>query len=1188
MKHTLWTLLLVPLLSGTLGIASCDTTVDADADGYPATEDCNDNDASIHPGAPDGCDGVDNDCDGSDGPLTTWYVDGDGDGWGSTPITGSACTPEATWVATADDCDDSNSNVYPGANEQCDGIDNDCDQLVDDADADVSNATVIYVDADGDGYGNPASTVLACQLSPGYSAQGYDCNDANPAVNPAASESVGDNIDQNCDGLEMCYSDSDNDGSATSTLRSSSDSDCNDSGEGTVSELSSPAGPDCNDANAKVSPLAGEVIGDGIDQNCDGRETCYVDADGDGSAISSTLISSDTDCLDPGEGTSTEYASPKGPDCNDANTSIYPGASEVVGDGIDQNCDGKESCYTDVDNDGSAVNTVRTSSDLDCYDAGEGTAAELASPKGPDCNDYDSAIHPGAGETAGSGGDEDCDGKVLCYTDLDNDGYRPYTWNTVISTDLDCYDSGEATSSQPDTDCNDADANINPGAPEVPGNTVDENCNGTTAEKLTSMDGGDRHALAVDAKGRVWGWGYNYYGQVGDGTTTSRTAPVLASFSSGTVLKSVAGGYGHSLAIDTAGKVWSWGQNADGQLGDGTTTNHSKPALTVGLSSVTVAAVAAGENHSLALDTAGRVWAWGDNVYGGLGDGTTTDRSSPVQVKGLSGVIVKAIAAGDRFSVAVDSSGYVWTWGYNSYGQLGNGTTVNSSTPVQVKGISGFPTTIAAANNWAAATSNNGQVYLWGDGKSTASGVIHPGGLSFVKVALGAETVYALDSSSIVWAWGSNADGEIGDGTTLSRTSPTQISALRGKGITQIVAGQEFALALSSGGILYSWGANEKGQAGIEVSSVVTSAVELATWGDVREVSAGQYHSLAVATNDELLAWGEDDYAQLSNGNEASNEAQFVVGLEGLVVKTSAGGNDHSMMVDSGGTAWSWGRNNYGQLGDGSTTDKTAPVMVKGLSGVFIADVAAGSNHSLALDDLGRVWAWGYNTNGELGDGTTTARSTPGQVHFPSGTVIVQVVSGDSHSLALDATGKLWAWGSNVDGKLGDGTTTNRTTPVLVTGLTGVTVKWLDAGSTHSLVVDSKNQVLSWGGNAYGQLGDSGGSRSVPGLVGGLNGLQLEGVCAGAYHSVVLDSNGGAWAWGHNAAGQLGDGTTSSHSTPSQVLGLTGTSLEAISCGYYHTLALTNLQTAMAWGSNGKGQIGMGVDTLTPGLVHFP
>jgi hypothetical protein len=443
--------------------------------GYVADNtDCDDAAGSTYPGAPEYCDGVDSDCDGTldEDDATdaqTWYADSDSDGYGDPLTTDVACYQPSGYVGDDSDCDDTVDRVHPGADEYCNGVDDDCDGTVDEADA--LDVTTWYADSDGDGYGDDGSTLAQCNQPSGYESLGGDCDDTDASRSPGEAEVVGDGIDSDCEGGESCYADADGDGYRTDDLVSSADMDCSDSGEALASVTSG----DCDDTDASIYPGAPGVIADGIDQDCDGLETCYADADGDSYRTDVLVASLDPDCSDSGEA----LASMTSGDCDDSDASVHPGATETYGDEIDSNCNGLEGCYVDADNDGYRTSSTVSSSDTDCSDPGEAT---LSDPSG-DCDDGNSAINPGASETTGDGVDYDCDGTEICYRDYDDDGYRPDSTSTYTSLlDTDCGDSHEATASMPTGDCDDSDATSYPGASEIRQDGADNDCDGTVDE----------------------------------------------------------------------------------------------------------------------------------------------------------------------------------------------------------------------------------------------------------------------------------------------------------------------------------------------------------------------------------------------------------------------------------------------------------------------------------------------------------------------------------------------------------------------------------------------------------------------------------------------------------------------------------------------------------------------------------
>ena len=340
-----------------------------------------------------------------------------------------------------------------------------------------------------------------------------------------------------------------------------------------------------------------------------------------------------------------------------------------------------------------------------------------------------------------------------------------------------------------------------------------------------------------------------------------------------------AAGYDHSLAVTATGLVHAWGRNANGQLGDGTTSTRNTSAVVSG--PVSVLAVAAGD-HSLAMTSAGRLWSWGRNTYGQLGDGTTSPRTTAVLLTTVQDVV--AIAAGAQFSLALTSDGRVWSWGAGASGQLGHGTTQNRSTPTAIPGL-----------------------------------------VNVVAIAAGELHALALLGNGEVWAWGRNADGQLGDGTTVSeRRSPVRVGPLTN--VVAIAAGGSHSLAVDGSGRLWAWGANVSGQLGLGSTAMSSTPVEVVLPHAVASVAAGFGHSLARTSGGAVYAWGRNDTGQVGDGTLAMRTSPVEVAGLASVVAVAAGWG-HSIAVRTDGTVWLWGQNGSGQIGDGTWTMRRNPVV---------------------------------------------------------------------------------------------------------------------------------------------------------------------------------------------------------------------------------------------------------------------
>ena len=359
-------------------------------------------------------------------------------------------------------------------------------------------------------------------------------------------------------------------------------------------------------------------------------------------------------------------------------------------------------------------------------------------------------------------------------------------------------------------------------------------------------------AAAADPPGTPWTWGTSDFGQLGNGTTSTAIANPAAVAGLSDVVQ-LEGGREHIIALTATGQVMVWGSNENGQLGLGGNANRSRPtALSVPCGAGGVSQVAAGHNNSLVRCADGRVFSFGLNSDGQLGDGTRTVRRTPVQVQGVTDAI--DVASGRDMSYAIRADGTVLAWGDNAYGELGDGTTTDRLTPVKVTGLTGV-----------------------------------------TEVAGGRDHGLALRADGTVWAFGWNLYGQLGDGTTTNRLTPVQVTT----GVKQITAGAHHSYALATGGQVLAWGRNYRDEIGDGTTTNRLRPVSVIGVSTAVSIGSGRDNGLAVMANGSLMAWGNNDSGQIGDGT-TTNRSRAVV-VPGVTGARAAGGALYSVALVSSG-----------------------------------------------------------------------------------------------------------------------------------------------------------------------------------------------------------------------------------------------------------------------------------------------
>lgn len=494
-------------------------------------------------------------------------------------------------------------------------------------------------------------------------------------------------------------------------------------------------------------------------------------------------------------------------------------------------------------------------------------------------------------------------------------------------------------------------------------------------------------------------------------------------------------------------------------------------------------------------------------------------------------------------------------------------------------------------------------------------------------ISAGAYHVTALKTDGTVWAWGENANQQLGGVLGASRAKPVKITLPGTATPTAISAGGFHTLVLRDDGTVAAFGRNSEGQLGNGGTGNGPVAVSVLT--DVTAVAAGGYHSLALKSDGTVWAWGISTNGQLGTGTFMETTPVQVTGLTDVVAISA--GSFTSYAVKSDGTLWAWGANSSGELGDGTGVDQASPVAVSGLADVIA--VAGGWNHAAALKSDGTVWCWGSNWSGQLGNWYFGGSATPVQANGISDAV--SIAAGSDHTVARLSDGSLWTWGGNFNGQLGNGdawTSTLNFDPV-ASIITSDAVQ-VSAGGYTTFALKSDGTISGFGYVEYGQMGDghyqgkpfpvqafglkAGGASASGGrfhagvvltdgtvgwighydtqnlYIGGLDPddqryqlkvLTLSSAvvqaASGDHHTLVRLSDGTVWAWGTNNSGELGDGTNSTSMSPVQVSGLTGA--VHVSAEGSTSLAVKSDGSVWVWGSNAGGQFADG--TTTPSNV---
>ena len=743
---------------------------------------------------------------------------------------------------------------------------------------------------------------------------------------------------------------------------------------------------------------------------------------------------------------------------------------------------------------------------------------------------------------------------------------------------------------------------------------------------------GSTAAMAIKNDGTLWGWGSTNYGAIGAPVANPITPVQMTSFSN---WSQISCGYQASAAIRADGTLWVSGNNSYGILGLGDLTHRSTYTQVGALSNWS--SVGVGQYHAVALKTDGTIWSWGYNNTGQLGLNTTTSIfSSPVQIGNLSNWANIYTHQDSAWCIAINSNGYMFDWGWNAYGQLGQFDLINRSTPTQFGQFDSASMStwaqVSAGPNHTVALNSLGRIYVCGNNSFGQLGVIDlshrstltqaGSGNTWVNIsAASGNYTSAIKNDGTLWMCGNNQFGQLGQNNTSNYSSLVQVGSLANVNTwTAIANGGIFnpvMSAVKSDGTLWMWGCNSYGTLGFGDITHRYSPTQLGTdsnWAKVVQIATEIPKVFAIKTDGSMWSCGYGGY-QLGTSQASLAKTSTFSQVAGSWSQVAIGGGSSGAAygIKTDGSLWSWGTSVHGSLGNISMTSSSVPRSIAVATSNW-ASVAAGIYTGLAVNSAGELWTWGSNSYGQLGLNTsTTFVSTPVQV--ATDTNWKQVFAADHVAFALKNNGTLWAWGSNTNGQLGLSDKTDRSSPtqigtdsnwsfVSTNGYTTSAIKndgtlWKWQGSSTSypvqiatfstwstvcagsdfVVLDSSGIAYIAGDNSFGTYGQNNNATQNANTITRIGGVgtlisNFAQVSSGWHHTVAVTSNGTLWALGYNSYGQLGLGNTTNRSLIVQIGNLSNWS--KVNAGTYNTTALKTDGTLWAWGSNSYGQLGQG------------
>lgn len=651
----------------------------------------------------------------------------------------------------------------------------------------------------------------------------------------------------------------------------------------------------------------------------------------------------------------------------------------------------------------------------------------------------------------------------------------------------------------------------------------------TAATDWTQVSAGHLHTCAMKSDGGLFCWGGGSRGELGDGTDSGSLVPVQeATFATDWIW--VTAGRTHTCAVKSSGRLFCWGEGRNGALGNDSDSNSLVP-VQESTAATDWIMVSAGNDHTCAVKSNGRLFCWGDGRNGVHSDDSDSDSLVPVQERTAASDWEK-VSVGVYHTCAIKTDGRLFCWGYNHSGELGDNSTLDSPVPVQ---------------------------------ESTAS-------TDWDEVSVRRNT-YAVKKDGRLFCWGFHTSHTLG--TYSSSDSPVPIQESTGASDwSQISVGDWHSCAVKTGGQIFCWGSGESGELGNNATTGSLVPVQEYTAAyDWIQVSVGGLHTCALKNNGKIFCWGEDDG---SGSVEPNNSVPTLVNTAAYDWVQVSAGSYYTCALNGDGKIFCWGDNSGGVFGNNTTTSSLVPVQ-GALAATEWAEVeTSGGFVTCAIDTDGRLFCWGNSSDIVL-EGTDSvssillpveeATSATNWVH-----VSIGVSLGRIHVCGLKADGALFCWGTNTLGELGNDSRSLSRVPVQE-GTLATDWAQVSAGGDDTYAVKTDGRLFCWGNNLYGEFGNGSlEDSSVPVQI-STEGEDWVEVSASGAHTCALKTDGRLFCWGNNHYGELGNGSLESSSVPVQE-STEGEDWVEVSARSGHTCALKTDGRLFCWGDNSYGQLG--------------